>query len=927
MSSWSFLTNTLTLLGQKRVYYQWLRVEQLDQWWHWLLLLMVCLSVLCFIVYWYRRDSVEQPKPVGWALVMLRIAAMLGLLFHFMQFEKRSEQKIVRQSRLAVLVDTSLSMTLAGTPSEVGVASTASRIQEVAKFMQDSDLVNQLAARHQLTIYRFDSQSRPSTVAAVPRQQTQETNQTESSQEEPTLQAGRWLALLALALGVAAAAAIGISLGAQFLGYRTWEPGGWVLLSGATLMLASLTAIAFAIIPNTAYTLGSLFSQVALRVQDATIEPSNEPESIKELALPEDWHAELQANGTETRLGDAIRAILDRELGNPLAGILVFTDGCSNAGIDPKQIAVSAKNARVPLFFVGLGSEKSPPNAQIVELDVPKRLYPGDKFSLKALIGGVGFEGKQLAVQVASGPKDGDARSFRLDGEQQVELPADGTLAQAEFKLEPRTVGQWQYQVRILPPAGDAEPRDDSMSATVEVIERKNRVLILAGGPTREYQFVRNLLFRDRDVESHVLLQTATAASSQESQELLTEFPATRAELSNYDAVLAFDADWLAIPDASVAALEQWVAEQAGGFLIVAGSVEMPKWISRSSPGARSQHLRALSPVVLEQRGSRLLAGGRVESPTPWRLVLTADGMQTDFMWVSDDPDSSLEIWNSFAGVYGYYSAYELKPGAKALAFFGDPNTLLDGQLPIYIASQFYGGGRVAYLGGGEMWRMRSEGEQYFDRFYTKLVRWISQGRLMLDSDRGILLVDREQATLREQVIVRAVLKTEQYEPLIQAEVVARLIDSQGNNVPLVLRPLADGSQPGVYSGQFPVLVPGEYRIELLLSGSPQEVLSVEVRGRVPASEMQSAERNDLLLAQLASDTGGLYWKGTAASAAQSPNGLYAVADAIVSQDSIAFLPGAQDRDFQIRWLGWLMTWIACCLSLEWLARRVHRLA
>jgi len=338
--------------------------------------------------------------------------------------------------------------------------------------------------------------------------------------------------------------------------------------------------------------------------------------------------------------------------------------------------------------------------------------------------------------------------------------------------------------------------------------------------------------------------------------------------------------------------------------------------------------LRALSPVVLDQRGSTLLAAGRIESTTPWPLTITPDGMQTDFMWLSDNAQTSGELWSSFDGVYSYYAAYELKPGAKALALFSDPTAAVDGQQPIYLASQFYGAGRCVFLGGGELWRVRAVGDQYFDRFYTKLVRWISQGRLLMDSDRGVLLVDRQQATLGEQVVVRAVLKDERYEPLLQSEVVARLIDAQGRNLPLVLRPLADGSQPGVYTGQFPVQVPGEYSVQLQLGGlASDKVLSVTVDGKIPAREMQQSERNDPLLRQMSVDTGGNYWTGVAAAMqSDSAQGLDLV-ERIAPQDQVAYLPGAVDQVFQLRWLSWLMAWIAGSLSLEWLARRLHRLA
>jgi hypothetical protein len=295
---------------------------------------------------------------------------------------------------------------------------------------------------------------------------------------------------------------------------------------------------------------------------------------------------------------------------------------------------------------------------------------------------------------------------------------------------------------------------------------------------------------------------------------------------------------------------------------------------------------------------------------------------------LTDEPQSSLDLWQTFSGVHTYYSAFELKPGAKALALFSDPTAAASGQQPIYIASQFYGAGRVVFHGGSELWRLRGLGDQYFDRYYTKLVRWISQGRLLLDSDRGVLLVDREEAIQGEQVSVRAVLKNERYEPLVQSEVVARLVDPQGLNVPVVLRPLMDGSQPGVYSGQFPVLIPGTYRLTLQLGGlASEEVLKTQVQVRVPKLEMQAVERNDALLGQLATETGGRYWKGVQAAVTSEGQDTLPIVEAIVPQDQVAYSPGAPEREFQLRWLGWLMILIASCLTLEWLARRIHRLA
>ncbi len=932
-----------SVLGQTRVTYQWARLEDLDQWWHWVLVAVVSLFVMTYVVAWYRRDAVEQHPAVGWTLTLLRIAAMAGLLLYFFQFDRRTEQRVVRDSRVAVLVDTSLSMTLSGEPSQSGLANSFTRAEEAARFVGQSDFLRQLSQQHEVSIYRFDQTPRPTPIAALPKQAASSAEQNEqSTSAQQELEKAKTWAFAATALFIPSILLVLFSLGRQVVQSSERGSQGWPLMFGSIGLLCALVLLAFALVTSTQYPLIALWGADVppLNAIDSESRPNSAPGADGQpstISLPGDWAQALQPSGIETRLGDAIKAVLDRELGNPLAGIIILTDGRNNAGLDPKAIINSARNSRVPLYIIGLGSNRSPPNLRLLEVDAPQRLYPGDKFAMAAIVGASGFAGKTVSVQVLSGAKGANPESFTIEEEQPLFLADEDALATVRFELEPKAVGAWQYLVRVVAAEGDADNRDNSVISDVTVIERKNRVLIFAGGPNREYQFARNLLFRDRDVESHVLLQSGTQASSQEAKKILTEFPADRAALSQYDAILAFDPDWTKVPESAVEAMELWVAEQAGGLMMIAGTVEMPKWVARSASGIRSQKLRSLSPVQLEQRGSRLVAAGRVESDNPWPLTLTADGEQTDFLWLNDDPSSSLKLWQSFEGVYSFYAAYELKPGAKALALFSDPTAAIDRQAPIYLASQFYGAGRVVFQGGSEMWRIRELGDQYFDRYYTKLVRWVSQGRLLLDSDMGVLLTDREQALLGDQVLVRAVLKDERYQPLIQSEVVARLVDPAKRNIPLTLKPFSDGSQPGVYTGQFLVAQPGDYSIQLQLGGiASQNVLHAEVKAKVPAIEMQRAERNDSLLSQLAVETGGVYWTSVdQATEATTKSGIVEIANkptfgivsAIVPQDQISFLPGAPDTVFQLRWLGWLMALIAGSLSLEWFARRLHRLA
>ena len=114
-----------------------------------------------------------------------------------------------------------------------------------------------------------------------------------------------------------------------------------------------------------------------------------------ETPIEVDWSRELMPNGTSTRLGSAIQFLVNRERGGPIAGIVVITDGRNNAGLEPSRALAAASNANIPIYTVGIGSSETPKNVQIVDIQAPPRVFPGDKFRVKGLIQSFGLAGKQ----------------------------------------------------------------------------------------------------------------------------------------------------------------------------------------------------------------------------------------------------------------------------------------------------------------------------------------------------------------------------------------------------------------------------------------------------------------------------------------------------------------------------------------------------
>ncbi len=381
------------------------------------------------------------------------------------------------------------------------------------------------------------------------------------------------------------------------------------------------------------------------------------------------WRKFLIPAGTETRLGEALQQLLHQERGNPLAGVVLVSDGGLNAGAGPEGAIELAREIKVPVFTVGIGSDKKPTNVRVSDLAAPVRAYPGDRYPVTGYLQAQGLGGKMVTVQLLSREMDpaGD-RSRRGTGQveetKQVLLGGDGEVTPVRFELTPKKdeVGRRTLCFRVKPPDEVHDPDDKYREADIEIVDHKNRVLLLAGGPMRDYQFLRTLLYRDRSTTVDVLLQTAQTGVSQEAANILSEFPATHEAMSAYDCVVAFDPNWQALTPVEIDVLHDWVDSQGGGLIVVAGLVYAGKGIDSWLQDPAMAKIRTLYPVEFLREfapGADFAYTGK----EPWPLNFTREGKQADFLWLGEGPTASADAWGSFAGVYSFFPVQGPKPG------------------------------------------------------------------------------------------------------------------------------------------------------------------------------------------------------------------------------------------------------------------------
>ena len=905
----------------QQIVYEFSRAASLEGWWVWALLIGSLGMLLYLCVRFYRRDAGELSRPTRWTLIGLRLLTVIALVFFFFDLQRRSQRTVTRPSEIAVLVDTSQSMSLqAG-----ALASTQSRAERVAQLLGQSDMLTRLEAKHRVSVYAFDTDSEPRLLETRGGHAPAASDDTPASDETSSYSAwalaGTTLIVIGLVLGL-----ISLLVGATG---RVTSVGWWVGTSAISLA-AGIVILGSVYCVHTEQSLAQIVTGTDQSASQTPADDNPEPAPVQRNRVT-DWADVIAASGAQSRLGDALRSVLTDHDPSTLAGIVLLTDGQSNGGSDARASVASARRSEVAVYPVGLGSSDAPINVRVVDLDAPRRVYPGDKFAVTAVLQGSGPRPLEVDVQLLDG-LDSDTGTDDTEGVVQgdvidsmkVKVANDGTLSGIRFELEPESVGRRRLAVRVVAPPEDRNRKDDLRDARYEVVSRKLRVLAVAGGPTREYRFARNLLHRDRSTELDVWLQSGRPGLSQDASQVLSEFPSTAEQLFAYDAIIVFDPDWDRFSAESLDLIDRWLSQQAGGMIIVAGPVYHPQW-GRKRTDPRVPKISGFFPVNISS-GGPLLDGSRQGGSNSWPLEFTPESRRAEFLWIAETAEESFEIWDEFGGVYDYVGTKGPKPGAKVYGYFSDPTSEIGGSKPIYLASQFYGAGRVFFQGSGEMWRLRGESDAYFDSYYTKLVRWVSSGRLLRDSNRGVLLVDSSKAMVGDTITVRAVLTDDQFEPLDVAEVPAKLLAPGGRIDDIRLLPLKGEPRAGTYGGRFIVREAGSYELRLTLGDAlDEQVLRQSVQVRLPTIELERPRRNDADLIQFATMTGGQYLavnEGTTDASITDE-----LATWIRPQPQTTILPGTPDDDFRRRRNAILMWLIATMLTMEWVTRRLHRLA
>ncbi|MDR3109022.1 MAG: hypothetical protein LBU65_04955 [Planctomycetaceae bacterium] len=595
---------------------------------------------------------------------------------------------------------------------------------------------------------------------------------------------------------------------------------------------------------------------------------------------PQNPLSALTANGEQTRLGETLYDLIQRERSEPVSGIVLISDGGQNAGAGIDAAIEAASRANLPIFTLGIGALRQPLNFRAVSIDTAERAFAGDPFIVRTQVEMVGGEGAaavtvklpiELYIQDGSGGSDnvGNNSGTKV-GEKTIELTPGGSVV-SEFEIRNEDIGKHKLVLRIVPPPDDTNDADNATEAELEIVDHKDRILLYASGPSRDYQFLLAQIARDKGMQVDVYLPWAAANVTHSADERLMHFPDNATEMAKYDCVIAFDPNWSELGDTEIDTLEHWVARQGGGLIAVAGQINIVDSITGWVTDSRTAKIRAMYPVDVHAKLS--VGEQRYHSQAqPMPLKFTRAGDDAEYLRPLDSDAESRAVWSEFSGFYAVNIVKGVKPTASLLAEVDTTSLGISGAAVVF-AEQFYGAGHVLYLGSGEVWRLRRLEPAYFEKLYTKMIRHVSQGRLQRESDRGSLATDKRRYSLGGIAALRVVANDEQLKPLTLPKLPIEVRTPSGKITQheLTLDPVV----PGAYLGHLPMTEEGAWSFTLAFTGS-QDKIERTVQVQMSDLERENPSRNEPLLRELAEKSGGQYYQSLGIAAApQRESGLY----------------------------------------------------
>ena len=550
-----------------------------------------------------------------------------------------------------------------------------------------------------------------------------------------------------------------------------------------------------------------------------------------------DWD-DLNFSGRGSGLAPALRQIAERFKSQPLAGVLVLTDGTDTDGLEE-----FGENDLPPIFPVLVARDETIQDIAIQNVTVTQSAFEDAPVSIQADVSAGGHSGQNLTAQVLEKGK--------VVAEQTLRAPRDNQPLPFRFQVKPAQSGVLFYQLRV---AGQSAMHEFELGKTTTEATLVNnsrlvqvdrgsgpyRVLYVSGRPNWEYKFLKRAVSEDDQVQLVGLIRIArrepkfefrgrsgessnplfrgfdrktdeterydqpvlVRLDTRDESELRGGFPKTPEELFTYEAVVLDDIEAGFFTADQMTLLQKFVSERGGGVLMLGGQESFQNGKYHRTP------IGDMLPVYLD-------VAGEAGPPRERKFSLTREGWLQAWARIrstESDERTRLEEMPAFQVLNRIRG---IKPGASVIA------SLSDGGGNDYpaIVVQRYGNGRTGALTIGDYWRWgltQEDLQRDLGKGWRQMIRW-----LVADTPRRVEFLAQKMPGESGQIFdLRVRVRDEKFLAVDNANVIISVTEVAKAGPPVRLTAEASLQNPGVYTASFVSRQPGAYHANALVTNA-----------------------------------------------------------------------------------------------------------
>jgi uncharacterized membrane protein len=555
----------------------------------------------------------------------------------------------------------------------------------------------------------------------------------------------------------------------------------------------------------------------------------------------------LPAAGNQSRIGDALRNVMQTAGSVPIAGVVLLSDGAENgrtlSETDLHEIAAYG----IPVHAVGIGPERIDNDLELESIDVPTSVAPNATVTAEVNV----RYSKPGTVRLRVYDADSllAAQELKLTAKVASESgPGYVSTARVEFPSKEAGVRDLRFTLDALD--GERNTINNSRRHVLNVPGVRRNILYVEGEPRWEFKFIRRAIENERSLRLASVVRTTQNKFYRQgvssSEELSEGLPSTAKELFAYDALVIGSYEAVSLSVAQHQLLKDFVDKRGGGVLLLAARNGL------ADGGWGNTLLADTLPTHLTQKRANEFA------QTAIKAQLTNYGVESTAMRFDSDPVKNAEQWQTLPDLANYQQLGTLRPGAVVLLEVAKTKEPL-------LVWQRYGRGStfVFATASTQRWQMSVPAEdQRHEMFWRQLMHAVadrapqpatlSSERTSYDDERGVQLT--------------ADVRDANFEPAADAKVELLVTPEVGESKVMAMQPVSDAK--GRYTAAIDAVDTGLYRVELTahLEKHPadkDQVLtsSTAFRRDDNVVEQFGSYQHRAVLERLASETQGRYWQ------------------------------------------------------------------